>query len=459
MTNSTFLHPQLNQSLIALGCCLVPFALWYLVPNPLIPIAFAILPVALVSVFRFPFLMVMGFVLFSFFRLHEAYPQLYPLRIPQLLALASLATLAWHLGITRKLRIFWCRELTWLGAFFFWCLVTVVMASNRGLAIAYFNGVFSKIIIMTFAIAWLVRKPEDLAKAALACIVSGIAVAYVALYNAQHGLEMVEGTRVTIGRSFGSVLGDPNDLALTLMFPMGFAAAWAMDRTLGLRRWVAIIGFVCLFMALLATQSRGGLLGVLTLSGVLAWRRVENKALLIGAGAIAMPILFVVAGISDRSSGGAAESGIDESSMGRLYAWEAAFYMALRNPFTGVGLDNFYSNYFFFSKHWDGKNHAVHSTWFGVLGETGFVGLGLFTTAIYKLARLAQANLIALAELGMRSGPLYATAEGIFIGLLGTSVSGTFLTQGFTWPFYILAALIVALHAILVRQLQAAKSS
>ncbi|GAM66229.1 membrane protein sypL [Vibrio sp. JCM 19236] len=35
--------------------------------------------------------------------------------------------------------------------------------------------------------------------------------------------------------------------------------------------------------------------------------------------------------------------------MGRLYAWEAATKMAVDNPFTGVGLNNFYVNYFFYT--------------------------------------------------------------------------------------------------------------
>lgn len=72
---------------------------------------------------------------------------------------------------------------------------------------------------------------------------------------------------------------------------------------------------------------------------------------------------------------------------GRLYAWEAAFKMALHHPLTGVGLDNFYFNYYFYSPHWDGINHAVHSTWFGVLAETGFVGLAVFITLIVSLIR------------------------------------------------------------------------
>ncbi len=52
---------------------------------------------------------------------------------------------------------------------------------------------------------------------------------------------------------------------------------------------------------------------------------------------IGLLALIVLAGISDRASGGAAEEGVDESAMGRIYAWQAAINMAIANPFTGVG--------------------------------------------------------------------------------------------------------------------------
>ncbi|MEI8597436.1 hypothetical protein P4S64_06830 [Vibrio sp. M60_M31a] len=49
-------------------------------------------------------------------------------------------------------------------------------------------------------------------------ILAGGLIAVVALYNSASGIGLVEGTRVTIGRQLGSVLGDPNDLSLVLMF-------------------------------------------------------------------------------------------------------------------------------------------------------------------------------------------------------------------------------------------------
>jgi O-antigen ligase len=182
---------------------------------------------------------------------------------------------------------------------------------------------------------------------------------------------------------------------------------------------------------------------MLAVSGVFAWRRVQNKVLLLSIAGVALMLLFVAAGISGRASGGAAESGVDESAMGRIYAWQAAWGMALDNPLKGVGLGNFYFNYFFYSPHWDGLNHAVHSTWFGVLAETGFLGLGVFLGLVISTLRRVWR---ACASPAFASAPaiLAASIEAATAGLIGFFVSGTFLTQGFTWPLYLQTAIAVA---------------
>ena len=320
-----------------------------------------------------------------------------------------------------------------------------MVASNRGIAIEYFTGTYVKIGIMVLAIAWLTRYPADFALAARMFVVAGIAIAFVALQNKANGIGLVEGTRVTIGRDIGSVLGDPNDLSLVLMFPASFAAALATTRGMGfLTRLLGVAGFVAVFLAVLATQSRGGLLGIVAVTGVIARRYIKSNVALAVVGVIGIVALFAVAGIAGRSSGGSHEAGIDESAMGRIYAWEAAINMALSRPLTGVGLDNFYVNYFFYSNHWDGKNHAVHSTWFGVLGETGFPGLIVFMTMAVKTALRAFRCTKTLDEAGAPP-PARAMAWALLAGLAGFMLSGTFLTQGFTWPLYIQLALTVAI--------------
>jgi len=438
---------QLSQVLLAFSLCLIISILWRLIPHPAVAIAIGLAPFAVLLTLNQPFLMVLLFVVFSFFRIHEAFPQLYNLKIPLLLSLASLGALIWHVGITRKLEVYWRPELTAVAIFFVLVLVGILMASNRPIAIDYFKGIYWKIAVMTFAIAWLTRTARDFALATRLITFFGLLVGLVALSNKVNSIGLVEGTRVTIGRTIGSVLGDPNDLALVLMFPVAFAVSLIMTQSMG--RWTKLLGLISvpvLFFAVIATQSRGGLLGIMTIFGVYGYRHIKSKTLFFSLGVIAAITLFLLADITERTSGGAAEVGIDASAMGRLYAWEAAFVMALDNPITGVGIDNFYSNFFYYSSHWDGLNHAVHSTWFGVLAETGFLGLMVYITMVIMLIKSATRSLQRIEQYRDLVDPaILATAQAILAGMLGTVVSATFLTQGFTWPIYILAALIVAI--------------
>ncbi|MFA0038909.1 O-antigen ligase family protein [Vibrio sp. 10N.261.52.A1] len=447
------MRDQVNRTPLILGLSflsLVIGAAWYLVPHPVVVIVLAFIPLGALFVVNRAFYFVLLFVVFSFFRIHEALSVLYPMKIPLLLSIGALSALLWHAFVSKELKIFWHHSFNWLAIFWVLIIIGIVFASNRPIALAEFKGIYWKIIVMTLAIMWLVNTTEDLAKTAMMIIYAGALVSTIAVYNSINGIGLVEGTRVTIGRDFGSMLGDPNDLALVLMFPLAFTISQASTSGVPLFKRI-ISGFVCVLLlaAIIATQSRGGLLGCIAVIGIFAWKWVHSKLLLMPGGAIAAVVLYLVAGISDRASGGAAEVGIDESAMGRIYAWEAAFKMALDNPLTGVGLNNFYSNYFFYSAYWDGLNHAVHSTWFGVLAETGFIGLIIFVGLIVSLIKTSRATLARLKTAGSNVPPeLNAVAYAVYAGLIGTIVSGTFLTQGFNWPIYILAALTVCVSNV-----------
>ncbi len=381
------------------------------------------------------------FVFFSYFRLHEAIPTLMAFKIPQLLAIASLAGLGWQLWLTRD-RLVWHRVHTILSIFSFWVLVSCFMATNKGLAFGSFNGTYIKIIIMVFAISWLPTHYEQLRRFPFWLLACGILISLIALDNKAKGIGLVEGTRVTIGRDFGSMLGDPNDLALVLQFPVSFALAYCFFGS-KLRRVLSAACFIVLVLGVLATQSRGGLLGIA--AGVFTMTLIRSRNLILPGimGVMSLGILVVAAGISDRSSGGAAEEGVDASAMGRVYAWVAAFRMAVANPFTGVGLNNFFVNYYFYSPHWDGKNHAVHSTWFQVMGEIGFLGLALFVLLLVSSLKVSYQLLKRL-----KGHVLQPFSEGLWLGTISFCVGGTFLTQGFTWPLYILIGLLVALDRL-----------
>ena len=447
MTNATHKLPSIvTVSML----CLLMGGVWYIVPHPIVAICLAFIPLGALFVINKTYWLVILFVVFSFFRIHEAIPQLYAFKLPLFLSLGALSALMWHTLISKELKTYWHRSLSWLALF--WLLVTIglVFASNRGVAIQEFKGIYWKIMVMTLAIVWLVNSMDKLAKTSTIIIFSGCLIGIIAISNSINGIGLVEGTRVTIGRDIGSMLGDPNDLALVLMFPMAFAISQATTKCIPtMHRFIGAAACIILLYAVIATQSRGGLLGSIAVLGIFALSIIRSKVTLITLGAIAAVGLYFAAGISDRASGGAAEAGIDASAMGRLYAWEAAFKMALDNPLTGVGLNNFYSNYFFYSPHWDGLNHAVHSTWFGVLAETGFLGLTVFIILIGSLLITARKTLKQIKDNGNSVNPiLYSSAFAVYAGLIGTIVSGTFLTQGFNWPIYILSALTVCVSHI-----------
>ncbi len=102
--------------------------------------------------------------------------------------------------------------------------------------------------------------------------------------------------------------------------------------------------------------------------------------------------------------------------------------MALDKPIFGVGFSNFYYNYFFYSSHWDGQNHGVHSTWFGVLAESGFVGLALFVSLIVSTL-IMSLKMLKTINKDKHSSGIRVALNAAPAGIIGI-ISGTFLTQG-----------------------------
>ncbi|KAF7780285.1 MAG: O-antigen ligase family protein [Pseudoalteromonas tetraodonis] len=417
--------------------------------GPIAAFALLLLPFAGFLAVKISTVFIILFILFSYFRLHEVFVVLMPLKIPKMLALASLLAIAWHLFISKSLKPHWSSTHLVFVIWFVWLTVCVFSASNKGMAIEYWTGVLVKVFIMVFAISWWLTRFSHFSLVRMGIMISGISVALVALSNKMNGIGLVEGTRVTISREYRSQLGDPNDLSLVLMFPVSFLAAELFDKSANkYRRLFAAVGLLLAISGVIATQSRGGLLGIAAILSFFLYQKVKNPIVVGMCAAVAMLAMMVFAGIGDRQSGGAAEDGVDASAMGRIYAWQAAINMALSNPLTGVGVDNFYVNYYFYSPHWDGKNHAVHSTWFQVLGETGFVGIGIFVLLIASIYR-SLSRVYCINALN-HNDQVAVNANALKAGLIGFMVAGTFLTQAFTWPLYIILALTIALEKITV---------
>ena len=203
-----------KQNTLLINGILITFAVavTYATVGPIAVFALLLLPFAAFTAVKVSVAFIILFILFSYFRLHEAFPMLMPFKIPKLLALASLLGIVWHLFISQKLKPHWQTSHLVFFLWFVWLTVCVFSASNRGLAMEYWSGVLTKVLIMVFAISWWMTSLKHFNAVRIGIMISGAAIALVALSNKMNGIGLVEGTRVTISRELRSQLGDPNDL-------------------------------------------------------------------------------------------------------------------------------------------------------------------------------------------------------------------------------------------------------
>lgn len=188
-----------KQSIAALTITVVIALLWTVMPHPILIVAVCFAPLALLFVLNQTFWLVTLFVIFSFFRIHEAFPAIYSFKIPLLLSLGALAALAFHLLLSRQLTAFWHPSLKWLCIFWGLVIIGIVFASSRDIAITVFKNTYWKIIVMTLAITWLITKPQQLAQMSKAIIVAGMLIGLVALNNAANGIDLVEALACRLG--------------------------------------------------------------------------------------------------------------------------------------------------------------------------------------------------------------------------------------------------------------------
>jgi putative inorganic carbon (hco3(-)) transporter len=453
-----------RDTLIAIGMTLLAAITYFSPDDPVTTVIIAGLPLGILLCVRAPLPICVLFIAFSFFRLHEAYPFLGGLKIPLMLGMLMFASLAAHVFLFKSMDPYLTPELKRVLVMFGIVVFGVVFAQERHIAWAYVVDVYWKVILLTFAIAWLTRTDRDFNFIGRTLVISGLLVAAVAIYNKFAGIGLVEGTRVSIARvtrlnadgdledapaEFQSTLSDPNDLSLVLLFPLAFALSFLFYRSSRLNSFLGALGSVAILTAIIFTQSRGGLIGVLAVFGAIGFRLIKSRTVAITICVIAGLGLAAAMGLKGRVSGGAAEistssSGIDESAMGRIYAWTAAINMAVRRPLTGVGVNNFAPSYYFFTPVWENRDKAVHSTWFQVLGETGFPGIVAFMLMVLATCRSAWQSLNRQAAAKV-SQVQSATALALVSGLAGFCAAGTFLTQAFTWPLYVMIGMTAAI--------------
>ncbi len=401
-------------------------------------------PLAVAVAWLFPVELALLFAAVTMFRIHEAYQFLMPLRLPLLAASLAMLSCALHM-VSGKVSLPDRSELKLALLFFAHVTIGCVFSANIDQSFGIWSDGVVKLLVAMMFLAMILVVPRDAGKVAFALVAGSVLISCVAIYNQFMGLELVEGSRVTIARSIRSQLGDPNDLAFALMFPVAFALAALTVRGESFGRrvlWLAALVLIC--WAVIATKSRGGLLATMAVIGCVYAVNFKAKLMPLIVAAALGAMFYVVAGIGEREYSIGAASAIDDSSMTRMDAWRAAFLMAVDRPIFGVGIGNFPDRYWLYAQHWLGRSYVTHSIWFQALSETGFVGLGLLVGMFVAATKSAYRSMRVL-ERAQAPANVLALGVAVFAAWIGIAVAGSFLSQIFGWQIFTLVALTAVL--------------
>ena len=160
--------------------------------------------------------------------------------------------------------------------------ISVPMAKNPGLAWDTINDNFIKAVAMFIVMINVLRTRARLVGMIWISIAIAMYLSYVAIQKSMAGEFAVEGYRV--GVDIGGLFGNPNDMALHLLVVVPLTIVLGIASKSYFAKISYFLVTALLVMAVTLTQSRGGFLGLITLSGILVWklgREYRVKAILI----------------------------------------------------------------------------------------------------------------------------------------------------------------------------------
>jgi putative inorganic carbon (HCO3(-)) transporter len=247
-----------------------------------------------------------------------------------------------------------------------------------------------------------------------------------------------------------TMIGDNNALAAGLLITIPLMNYLRMHSEHRVIRIGFATGMVLTLFSVVGSYSRGALLGLIAVT-VFLW--LKSKAKL--AAAVVLPILlgtvitFMPADwvarmqtLSDAQSTGSGET--------RMAIWNVAWQMAIHRPLTGSGFMGPYVSEVVSQFVPGADARAVHSIWFEVLGEHGFVTFFVWISITISAA-LAAHRTITTAKGVPGLEWCVDLSRMIQVSMVAYVVAGSFLSLSY-WDFYFTILVVAAATHQYVRQ-------
>ncbi len=241
-----------------------------------------------------------------------------------------------------------------------------------------------------------------------------------------------------------SKFGDNNHLAMVLLMVIPLLYYLHIYSKVFWVRWAFLGTILLMVLAVVSTNSRGGLIGM---AAVAIWLVYKSRHRLLGSALVAIAAVVVInlapSDWSERMN--TIQSAEEDSSfMGRVMAWRVSTAIAQEHPVFGGGFRAIQSypvwakfreapSFLGFSDLRININYApaAHSIWFEVLGDQGFLGLFIFMGLIGNSFVVAN----SVRKLARKNGPEQQWAADLgsllTVALVAYMVTGSALSAAY----------------------------
>ncbi|MAM87481.1 MAG: hypothetical protein CME36_09270 [unclassified Hahellaceae] len=215
-------------------------------------------------------------------------------------------------------------------------------------------------------------------------------------------------------------------------------------------RWSKLLYYFMLlfpisaFSCVLASSSRGGVLGLVAMGLLILFqkkkmfKRLMAVLLIVGVGYLMLPDKF-----KERFE----TAGDDGTSNLRLFYWGLAGDIAADNPFLGIGYMNWIPYYkaYYFDPSIKYKAEEVHSTYFQAMSELGYTGLIILISFAGVTWRLNRSTSKAMLQHeGEEMADFYRNvAKGLNYGSFSLFVTCAFISALY-YPFFWMQGILSA---------------
>lgn len=297
---------------------------------------------------------------------------------------------------------------------------------------------FGKVILMFVVMVNVVRTERRLRWLLLLTLAASLTMSVAALNDYAAGNFGRDGRVKGI---IGGLFDNPNDLALYLVTSAPIALCLALGRRGLIKQLVYGLAAVVIGAAIVLTFSRGGFLGLLAASGVLAWKLARKHRALVVVLTVVVAAVFVAAAPGEY--GNRLSSIFGGDATGSAGARTALFWrsvlVSLRYPIFGVGLGNFHFKSI--------QEQVSHNSYTQIAAEMGMAALAVY--CLFMITPLRRLRRIERETLEVKDrARFYYLAAGLQASLVGYMVSSFFASVAHLWYVYYLVGYAVCLRRL-----------